>query len=165
MLAPIVAIFMVILSIIEFIRSRTDLGYPTRKYFVNIFVCICLIIFLLIPSFTYLPIKLKCGTANVQRVQEISQSMTIYKTDKGYFPKDLDTLVPEYLSDVPSPACNFMSGLHRSFQLRVCNEEEPLFYVRSVDLLGFYFYSFGDGRFSSLWSFLDNPDPGACYDD
>jgi hypothetical protein len=55
-----------------------------------------------------------------------------------------------------------MSGIPRSFQLDVCDIDYPSFYVRSVDLVGWYLYGYGDGEFSQIWSFLDVPNPGYC---
>lgn len=112
-----------------------------------------------------MPIKQACGTANSPRIQEISSALSSYQEERGLYPQELEELVPEYLPEIPSPACSFISGLPRLFQLNDCDSDHLFFYVRSVDLLGFYLYNFGDGQYSQIWSFLDNPDPGACHGD
>ena len=157
-----VTALMIPFSIFMFIRYRTELGYKTRKYALNILLCLLMVVSIAIPTLTYLPIKQVCGTSNTQRIQDLSVSIANYKSDNGHFPMDLEEMIPDYISDIPSPACSFMSGIPRSFHLDVCDIDYPNFYVRSVDLVGWYLYSFGDGEYSQIWSFLDVPDPGYC---
>lgn len=51
LLAPAVALLMLIIGIIQFVKLRSELGYPSGKYYLNMVWCLILIISISVPSF------------------------------------------------------------------------------------------------------------------
>lgn len=162
LLSPIIAIIMFIVFVIQSIGLRNELGFPNKNYIINLSLGLLIVVSIAVPSLAYSPIKEKCATSNSAKTLIISQAMTKYFVENGKYPKQLDELIPSYISSLPSPSCDFLFGVSQQFSARVCEGDEPMIYVITIDGMGFDFYNFKDGSHSRIHSFLDRPDPGYC---
>jgi hypothetical protein len=160
--APFIAVLIFLVNIILAIKFRIKLGYPKVKFIGNLIIGLVMVITIAIPPLTYLPIKEKCSKSNSAKIPALSQALEKYYRDNERYPEELDELVPEYLSALPKPSCHYLCGMSLEFRLRACEGYEPEFFVRTIDLVGYDFYSFEDGEHSRVHSFLDFPDPGHC---
>lgn len=162
LLSPIITMIMFVVFVIQSIRLRNELGFPNKNYIINLTIGLLIVVSIAVPSLVYSPIKEKCATSNSAKTLIISQAMTKYFIENGKYPKQLDELIPSYISSLPSPSCNFLFGVSQKFRANVCEGEEPRIYVNTIDGMGFDFYNFKDGSHSRIHSFLDYPDPGYC---
>ncbi len=154
-----VLLFIVYLAMAFFFRK--GLGFPNKRYLFNLLIGFCLVMSVIIPSKTYLPIKESCSIANSKKILPISEAMQKYFDDHGKYPKSIDELVPSYLPTLPKPVCSFfLPGLR--FDVRVCGNDKPTFFTPTIDGVGYDLYAFGDGSHFRIHSFLDYPDPGHC---
>ncbi len=162
LISPFVALLMFFVYLAQVIRLRKDPEVQKGKYIFNILFGLLIVISIAIPSITYLPIKDACAISNSAKIPLISQAMELYFDQNGKYPKRLEELVPFYISRLPSPSCNILSGTPRHFRARVCDGVEPLIFVNTIDFMGFDLYNFRDSHHSRISSFLDIPDPGYC---
>lgn len=162
LLSPIIAILMFVVFVIQSIKLRNEFDFPNKNYFINLSLGLFIVVSIAIPSLAYSPIKEKCATSNSAKALIISQAMNKYFVENGKYPKQLDELIPSYISSLPSPSCNFLFGVSQKFRARLCEGDEPMIYVVTIDGMGFDLYNFEDGSHSRIHSFLDYPNPGYC---
>ena len=157
----VVAFIMFILFIIQAIRLRKELGYKTKNYIPNLLLGLTIVISLTVPAITYQPIKDGCADSNSKNILIISKALEDYYSEYNNYPKNLDELAPSFLNSIPSPACTLLSGLSNPFILNTCNPENPYIHIRTLDGVGFEYYSLKDGSRTRQHSFLDGG-PSYC---
>jgi hypothetical protein len=102
---PILLLALVWLWIAGFRNLREDL----------LRLILCMVGGLLIVALQLMPIlgaptiPLACHLLNQHKAQSIIMALDMHKQDHGYYPSSLNSLVPEYISSIPYPACFALS--------------------------------------------------------
>jgi hypothetical protein len=161
-LAILVALAMLIYLFVQAFTLRKKTGSSKKIYILHLLTGFLIVISTAIPPMLYSPIKEACAKSSSAKIPALSQATSRFFSDHTSYPETLEELVPDYLDQLPTPSCNFLSGSHRTFYISACKGEIPFFYTSTLDFVGFDFYEYGTGRHWRLHSFLDDPDPGNC---
>jgi hypothetical protein len=115
----------------------------------------------LVPMLGQMGINSGCYAVSRNQAGPVIEALEAYLTERGMYPDHLDELVPDYLPDLPRPACKGIAGSvdaeRNLFSIRDCDPAGTIIAFPSTDGAGIKRYQLDRGRWSSA-SFLD----GAC---
>jgi hypothetical protein len=109
----------------------------------------------LTPKVGYHVIAPHCDQQSRENAAPIIAAVEAYYVEHGEYPDELESLVPAYLPQLPTPACRWLdAGETHPFDLEYCTPEVTLLTVSLADDYGDQRYNFATGNWSSI-SFLD----------
>lgn len=115
----------------------------------------------LFPFFGSTTIDRTCFHITQRNAKPLIAAVEIYDQENGAYPSDVDSLLPDYLAEIPTPGCTWLSAQPDwplvSFQIQTCNDGVVLLTNESSDGTSIQRYNFTTGNWSSV-SFLD----GVC---
>jgi hypothetical protein len=115
----------------------------------------------LFPFFGSMTIDSACFRITQRNAEPLIAAVETYYRENGTYPKDVVSLQPEYLAEIPTPGCSWLSTQPDwppvSYKLQVCRDGPVLLTNESSDGTSIERYNYDTGVWSSV-SFLD----GAC---
>jgi hypothetical protein len=115
----------------------------------------------LFPFIGSMTIDGACFRITQQNAETIITAVENYHQDIGVYPSDIETLQLDYLAEIPSPGCVWLSTQPDwspvSYEIQTCNDGTVLLTNESSDGTSIERYNFSTGNWSSI-SIFD----GAC---
>ena len=104
-----------------------------------------------------MPVKNACSRANAASIPALTQVLENFHAAHNAYPASLTEL-----GSLPAPSCGLLSGRPRQFKVLVCPAAAPVFYVGTIDLVGFDFYESSTENHWRIPSLMPRAEPGAC---
>jgi hypothetical protein len=158
--ALLVPISLIVLLLLRrpFRRKYADDLIRRRLYVVGGVIIILVQIFPILGSYS---IDKACYAATRGNASPLISAVQRYEQDIGQYPSEVQDLLPMYISQIPAPACLWLSGdtyrEQTGFEITACRNGSVLLTTISLDGSSIERYNFATGNWSSI-SFLD----GAC---
>ncbi len=147
LIAPLLAVYMFV-SFLVWIQKEDKKSnsstYPDKVLLLGVL----LILSTAIPSFLSIPIRNWCTNANSSKIVPIARAVEKYYSQTGRYPRNIDELVPEFISSIPAPSCGVLSAFPRKFKLIDCGS--PIVFVKAVDFTEYDLYHLKDGSISHV---------------
>ncbi len=157
LLLPISLIFLILLRH-PFRRKFEDDLRRRRLYVIG---GILIVVSQLFPFIGSMTIDSACYRLTRSNAEPIISGVARYHQEHGVYPPDLESLQPEYLSEIPNPGCVWLGTqeyrVQVSFEIQTCNDGTVLLTNESTNGTSIERYNFTVGNWSSI-SVLD----GAC---